>query len=499
MPAACFSPMNVAWFDEHTRDLRRWLILLAVYVIAAHFTLSSSVFADPDIWWHWRTGQWMLEQRAVPHIDPFSQHGAGKAWAAYSWLFELLMHGLYQQFGLRAIFVYKAPVVLGILWSVLVLLRRLQQSFLAALGFTFLFLLVLTPLLTPRPWLLTILFFTLELHVLLQFRQTGNARYLLWLLPLFALWANVHIQFIYGFIPLGLVVAEPVLEEFLRRPFSRRWLRAAWRFRAWLMLPVCFAATLLTPYHLRLYRPVLEITQQADVYQYVLELQSMNFRHPAHWVMLGLLLWTTYRLGRQNERRAFPPLFLLAGAALTFRANRDVWVVALASITILALLRPKADEATWQALTKPRLLMIFLLGCLSAFLLVKRYDLSENTLQKEVEKNYPVAAARFVEEHKLSGPLYNHFNWGGYLIWRLPQLPVSMDGRTNLYGAERIGHTLALWNGKLGWATDPELSAAGVVIGSVNLPLCTLLRGDERFELVYEDAVAAVFRKRSPP
>jgi hypothetical protein len=335
--------------------------------------------------------------------------------------------------------------------------------------------------------------------VLLQFRQTGNARYLLWLLPLFALWANVHIQFIYGFIPLGLVVAEPVLEEFLRRPFSRRWLRAAWRFRAWLMLPVCFAATLLTPYHLRLYRPVLEITQQADVYQYVLELQSMNFRHPAHWVMLGLLLWTTYRLGRQNERRAFPPLFLLAGAALTFRANRDVWVVALASITILALLRPKADEATWQALTKPRLLMIFLLGCLSAFLLVKRYDLSENTLQKEVEKNYPVAAARFVEEHKLSGPLYNHFNWGGYLIWRLPQLPVSMDGRTNLYGAERIGHTLALWNGKLGWATDPELSAAGVVIGSVNLPLCTLLRGDERFELVYEDAVAAVFRKRSPP
>ncbi len=491
--------MNLALLVQHTTTLRRLLILLAVYALAAHFTLSTSIFADPDIWWHLRTGQWIWEQRAFPHTDPFSQHGAGKAWAAYSWLFEVLMQWLYQRFGLQAISLYKAPVVLGILWSVLTLLRRLQQSFLSAMGLTILFLLVLAPLLTPRPWLLTILLFTLELHVLLHFRQTGNARGLLWLLPLFALWANIHIQFIYGFIPLALVTAEPVIEEFLRRPFSRRWLRTAWQFRAWLMLPTCFAATLLTPYHLRLYRPVLEIAQQADVYQYVLELQSMNFRHPGHWVMLGLTLWAAYRLGAEHERRAFPILFLLASVILTFRANRDVWVAALASITIIALLRPKPEAAMWEGLTKPRLLVIFLLGCLAAFLIAKRYNLSESALQKDVENNYPVAAARFVEERRYPGPLYNHFNWGGYLIWRLPHLPVSIDGRTNLYGAEYIGHSLGLWGGKPGWATDPELGAAGVVIAQANMPLCALLRFDQRFELVYEDAVAVVFRNRAAP
>ncbi|MBL8207129.1 MAG: hypothetical protein JNM09_23045 [Blastocatellia bacterium] len=484
---------------NQAKDLRRILILLAVYVIAAHFTLSASVVADPDIWWHWRTGQWIAEHHQVPLTDPFSYGGAGKPWLAYSWLFELLILWLYRWSGLSSIFVYKIPVVLGILWSVLALLRRLGQSFLAAIGLMSLFLLAITPLLTPRPWLLTILLFSLELHILLHFRQSGSNRCLLWLLPLFALWANIHIQFIYGFVPLALVVTEPVIEEFLRRPFSRRWGRTALQFRAWLILPFCFAATLVTPYHLRVYKPVLEYTQQTEVFKHVLELQSMNFRHPAHWIALGLTLWAAYCLGRQSERRAFPVLFLLASAALSFRANRDVWVVALASITIIALSRPTVEVSTWQGITNTRLFAVFLLGCICATLIAKRYDIGEISLQKEVEKTYPVAAARVVEERGYPGPLYNHFNWGGYFIWRLPQLPVSMDGRTNLYGEERIQRSLDSWNGKPGWARDAELNAAATVIADVNMPLCSLLRLDQRFDLVYEDSVAAVFRKRAQP
>ena len=479
--------------------LRRLLILLAVYIIAANFALNSSVLADPDYWWHLRTGQWMLAHGAVPTTDPFSSWGAGKPWAAYSWLFELVIYGLYQRFGLASILLYKVPVLLGILWSVLALLRRLGQSFPAAIGMTILILLAITQALTPRPWLLTILFFILELHLLLHFRQSGNGRCLFWLLPLFALWANVHIQFIYGFIPLGLIVAEPVIEEFLRRPFSMRWVRTALAFRWWWMIPACLAATLATPYHLKLYRPVLEITQQTGVYQFVTELQSMNFRHPAHWIVLGLVLWAAYRLGAQSVRRAFPPLFLLAGVALSFRSTRDAWVAALAAVTILALVRPAAEIVQEQALPKLGMLAVFLLACCLTFFLAKRYDLSERSLQNEVEKSYPIAASRIVQERGYQGPLYNHFNWGGYLIWRLPNLPVSMDGRTNVYGEERIQRALDTWIGKPGWATDPELSAAGIVIADVTMPLCSLLRLDQRFELVYEDAVAAVFRKHVSP
>ena len=51
---------------------------------------------------------------------------------------------------------------------------------------------------TPRPWLFTILLFILELDILMRARRTGRLRGLLWLPAIFALWANVHIQFIDG-------------------------------------------------------------------------------------------------------------------------------------------------------------------------------------------------------------------------------------------------------------------------------------------------------------
>ena len=102
-------------------------------------------------------------------------------------------------------------------------------------------------------------------------------------------------------------------------------------------------------------------------------------------------------------------------------------------------------------------------------------------------------AAAFVEKQGYPGPLYNHFNWGGYLIWRLPQLPVSMDGRTNLHGHKRIARSLKTWGGASDWNSDTELTSSRLVIAGMNNALTSILRMDPRFRLVYEDTVAAVF------
>jgi hypothetical protein len=122
--------------------------------------------------------------------------------------------------------------------------------------------------------------------------------------------------------------------------------------------------------------------------------------------------------------------------------------------------------------------------------------LSEGNLQSTVARTYPVGAADVVEERGYRGPLYNQFDWGGYLIWRLPDLPVSIDGRSNLHDADRIKQSLRVWNGDSDWASDLELAAAHIVIAQKNLPLTQLLRLDPRFEWVYEDQVAVVFIAR---
>jgi hypothetical protein len=75
-------------------------------------------------------------------------------------------------------------------------------------------------------------------------------------------------------------------------------------------------------------------------------------------------------------------------------------------------------------------------------------------------------------------------------------MPVSMDGRQNVYGDEQISLSDDTWNGRPDWASDPDLKKAGLVIGPVNASLTQLLRMDPRFELGYEDKLAAVFIAR---
>jgi hypothetical protein len=71
-----------------------------------------------------------------------------------------------------------------------------------------------------------------------------------------------------------------------------------------------------------------------------------------------------------------------------------------------------------------------------------------------------------------------------------------MDGRTNVYGDERLTRNLSTWAGAPDWASNPELAGASVVIGHADAPLTALLRHDRRFELVHQDAVATVFVAR---
>jgi hypothetical protein len=123
-------------------------------------------------------------------------------------------------------------------------------------------------------------------------------------------------------------------------------------------------------------------------------------------------------------------------------------------------------------------------------------DLSAENLQSKVVGVFPVEAANFVAERGYPGPLFNDFNWGGFLIWRLPQLPVALDGRTNLHGDERILRVGNTWAAGPGWRDDPDLAEAAVVIADAQSPLAGVLVLDDRFQLVHKDPVARVFIRR---
>ncbi len=154
---------------------------------------ATGAIADPDIGWQLRTGEWIVQHHAFPHTDPFSRVDGGSPWQAYSWLFDLIVLKLYAWMNLRGLLIFTAAMMALIAAAVYHMTSRLQGDFTQRAVLTIAVMFCLSRLSTPRPWLFTILFFALEMNILMHVRRTGKSRELLWLPVLFALWANVHI------------------------------------------------------------------------------------------------------------------------------------------------------------------------------------------------------------------------------------------------------------------------------------------------------------------
>jgi hypothetical protein len=369
------------------------------------------------------------------------------------------------------------------------------------------------------------------LDVLLDLREGRSARGT-WLLPIvYILWANLHIQFVYGLFLLGLACLAPEFAacgllrrhesssgrtafrgrpDGLGRPsYLRNFLAgviALNRKRLFGLAALCLAATLVNPSHVQLYRVVVEYATQSGPFHGINELRAMEFRETADWVVLLLGAAAVFALGRRRRLSSFEMLLLASAAILAFRSRRDLWFLVLASSAILASGVASAPrEEALGALTRPRspsdwrcwVIATVLLGGLIGLLAWQR-DLSEENLRRKVAGVFPVESAAVLAARGSAGPLFNDFNWGGFLIWSLPQLPVVLDGRTNLHGDERILRIGNTWAAGPGWRDDPDLASAGVVLADAKSPLGCVLVLDERFELVHEDVVARVFVRKRP-
>src|SRR5580704_16131732 len=122
-----------AIFDS---ELARLAGLVALYSFLAVLFIRAFYISDPDIWWHLRTGDWILAHHAVPRTDPFSSYGMGKPWIAYSWLFEILIQLSYRTFGYVGVVLYEVLIRLALSVALFHLVRSLLPHFWRAVALT---------------------------------------------------------------------------------------------------------------------------------------------------------------------------------------------------------------------------------------------------------------------------------------------------------------------------------------------------------------------------
>ncbi|MBL8794783.1 MAG: hypothetical protein JNM56_12820 [Planctomycetia bacterium] len=455
---------------------------------------AESLFYDPDVWWHLRIGEWIVEQRAVPQTDPFSSYGADRLWVSYSWLSDLLMYWSYAAFGLAGVVMFVTAVWLLIVVALCGLLLRVRPAPLVILTLVLVGHLAISRLGGPRPWLLSILFFIVQLDILLTAGRR-RALYLLCLLPpLYVVWTACHIQFVNGLVVLGLALVESAAARFPRLPSFLEVDEAIPFTPLCATAVLCFAATFFSPYHYHTYEAVWDLVHQVRFWDMLFELRAMGFRTLPDWLVLGLTLAAAAALGWKRRVRCFLLLLWLAGLYFSFRSSRDVWFVTVASLVVLADAVP--DELTIRlSLGWPRWLGVATAAC-GLLAAASRATLSNARLEESVARNFPDRALAFIDQQEYPGPAAHSVTWGGYWMWRNRRLPVALDWRTTVHGQDRILRHMGNWSGQPGWENDPELRDARLVLVERATPLHELLRRSGKFEQVYEDELAAVLIRK---
>jgi hypothetical protein len=472
------------------------LFLLGALAALTVATTRYGMAMDQDIWWHLRVGHWILAHGTVPDREMFSTRAMGQPWIAYSWLFEVIVARIFDVWGYRGMLALTTAAAFAYTAGLTVFLSRFV-NLRRAMILSFTAYLALMPLKSPRPWLFTILFFTIELSLLWIAREENRPGWLLPIVPLFALWANVHIQFVYGLGLIGLFALESLLSDRVRTALSsepRSELPPMW---LWLLLAASSLATLLNPYGWNLYRVVAEYATQSAPLTYVTEMQAMPFRIPSNWICLAIICAAIFALGCARGKNLLLIALLAFGCWFGFRSQRDTWFpVTVAALALASVLREGAPEFVrsraryWIAIPAGLAVSLGLLGFDGRF--------TNDSLRKEIAKGFPVKACDYVESHSLPNPLFNSYSWGGYLIWRLPNMPVSIDGRANLYESW-LPTAVNTIRGEKNWAKDPDLAKARTIILEQDSSLAAILRVDQKFRIAYEDETAAVFQPITTP
>jgi len=434
---------------------------------------------DPDTYWHIATGRWIWAHAAVPSVDPFSHTFGGAPWLAHEWLAELIFAGAYGALGWAGVVALAAAAIAAGLALLLQALQGYVRPTLA-LGATALAFFLMAAHLTARPHALALPVLAIWAAALVRARHESRAPSL-WLLPLMTLWANLHGGFVVGLGLAGALALEAMLTAQGRAP--RRSALIGWgRFVAGAAL-----ASLATP-------------QGIAGWWFPFKLMSLGFALDFvgewHAPVLGpfapLVLWLAALMAfalATDLRAPVPRVLMVAGlVAMALSRTRNAELLALLTPLLLApsiatTLRPSGRRGIRSSAA---LLAVLLAATVPAVFLGYAH---ENPL---IAPERALAAAR---QAGLEGPVFNDYDFGGYLIFE--GVPVFVDGRIDLYGDDFMRTYAAALEARDG--SLPRLLDRYHVTWTLLKPdeaAVAALDRDPAWERAYTGAGAVVHRRR---
>lgn len=471
--------------------VRRIELILAALLLLGLFSPEA---ADTDSWWHLTTGRFVVEHRALPVPDPFAftTAGARDAYAGESvtryfnltheWLAQVAMYLAYRAGGFAGMILWRATLLAAFCGLAGWIAYRRSRGYYRSIAAAFLVAWVASGFAYDRPYLLTFLFVAVAIATL----EAGRP---LWLLPpLFVVWSNCHGGFVLGW----LVVAAYTMDAWLRR---RDWRPGAWGAAA-------IVASGLNPNGFHVI-PVLLHYRQSFLQSKLLEWSAPPLwpPQPFELLMAGaalVLLWQRRRV------RPVDWLLFVVFAAAGLSAQRNTVLIGFLAPVLMVMYMP------WKR-PVPRFARYAVSGAM-ALVLIAGMTTGSFFQLRAAEWRFPKGAADFLLAHHVSGRMFNTYEYGGYLMWRLwPRERVFIDGRA-LSESVFLNYARILYNRDAsdgGRAAGRLLDAYGIQLIVMNSfeysnGLLYLLApsladpAQKTWKLVYSDPQAMVMMREPP-
>jgi len=421
-----------------------WPLIVGLAFFARALAQPRALLNDPDTYLHIAAGRWMLAHAALPVHDPFSHSLAGATWVPHEWLSEIVLAAVYDLTGWSGLVLLTAAAFAASLALLTRFLLRWAEPFSTLIAATLGAAMVLGHLLV-RPHLLALPLLVLWSGALFAARDTGSGPPFR-LLPVMAVWANLHGSFAFGLALALFLAAEAVLAPGRRAHEAGRW--GGFSLLA-------FAAALLTPNGMAGFFEPLRLIAMPVLQASFDEWLSPNFQtfQPLEIWLLGiialgfttgvrlplsrlLLLLALCHMALGHARHAellglVGPLVVVAALGPPIAAAR------IRSIPVSALGRGAARLAVPAAPPAVRLALVISLAISLPLLLWP--------IKRTGDPVTPSAALAAASRLRLDGPVFNSESFGGYLTFR--DIPTFIDGRAEFYGNAFLDGYLAAERG----------------------------------------------------
>jgi hypothetical protein len=442
-------------------------LAVALILCATWFATGVNRLNHTDLWGHLSFGRWMVEHRALPECDPFRSFADPELFFNVPWLSQILGYLWYRALGPEGLVLAHAFfLTLTMGWLMLAVAGRGVSAAWAAVAAAASYVLCLPIVGTLRPQVLGMVAFAGTLWAITQLPRRRHP--LVWLPPLFALWANLHGSFLMGLAALAGWAAGNMCDQWRERhSMAAAWCQPGVR-RAWLALLLSTAACCLNPRGIYLLTSVAGFAATANL-EKVSEWRATEASSFTGVLLLSSFALTALLACRSPRRMTAGEVLLLAGFGylgagtmrmLVWWALFWPWFAAPHAAAIWQSMRgakpadplPQAEAA---AAARFRTLLVAVIISVTAIwsppssaFLTGRQRLEPAVYSVDT----PYLVAEELVRRGIAGRIITPMDWADYLIWRTAGAVEPMVySHMHLSSASLWEDSLRIQSGEAGW------------------------------------------------